>query len=154
MLKPAVDHLVHQLVVLGQAERGLGEEAEGIVPLLLPARHLRQERLDLPHVADEVVVDDEERASPPLLVEERQLVQELVGRLRAGPAPEQLDDVAELARVGAARGSTAAAIVEYLFRCTRSNRGGRREGDVGPGRVPVDAARPAPSRSRRGKAGA
>jgi hypothetical protein len=97
---------------------------------------------DLSHVSDEVVVHHEQGAPPTLLVQDVQLVQDLGRGLGAGLAPEQLDDVAELAVVG-----TPSGVLEghgrVLLPADEVEAWRRREGDVGLGRIQVDALGPA-----------
>ena len=50
----------HQLGVVGQVERRLGEERQRIAVGSLPGDDVAQQRLDRLLVADQVVVDDED----------------------------------------------------------------------------------------------
>ena len=81
----------------GQVDARLGVELERAAVLLLPPRDLRQQLGCLAPVADEVVVDHEDRSTPPELVQRIELPQHLRRRLHPGVAAVQLDDVAELA---------------------------------------------------------
>ena len=58
------DHQLHQLGVVGQVDRGLGEEGQRVVVPLLPGDHVAEHRLDRLLVADQVVVDDEDDRHP------------------------------------------------------------------------------------------
>ena len=64
---------------------------------LLPLGDHRQQLHCLPLVADEVVVDQEDRASPAQPVQQVELLHDLVRRLGPGYLTVELDDVAELA---------------------------------------------------------
>ncbi len=54
-------HQLHQLLVLGEIERGFGEQRERIGAPLLPAYDVAQHRLDRLLVADQIVIDDEDQ---------------------------------------------------------------------------------------------
>ena len=60
-----LDHQLHQLGVVGQVDRGLGEEGQRIALPLLPGDHLAEHLLDRLLVADQVVVDDEDDSHGP-----------------------------------------------------------------------------------------
>src|SRR5207302_8604776 len=85
-----------------QVDTRLGVELEGTAVFALPARDLGQELGRLAPVADEVVVDDEDRSAPTELVERVELAQHLRRALHPRVAAVELDDVAELALEGAA----------------------------------------------------
>ncbi len=55
-----LDHQVHQLGVVGQVDRGFGEETQFIVISFLPRDHVAKDLLDRLLVADQVVIDDED----------------------------------------------------------------------------------------------
>ena len=54
-----VGHELHELVVFGEIDRGLGRERQRIAMRLLPGDDLAKHRLDGFLVADQIVVDDE-----------------------------------------------------------------------------------------------
>ena len=60
-MKLACDHQVHQLRIVGQIDRRLGEERQIEVVALLPGDHVAEHFLDRLLVADQVVVDDEDQ---------------------------------------------------------------------------------------------
>ena len=95
-------HRVHQLRHRGQIDAGLGVQLERPAVGALPFLDARQELRHQLAVADEVVVDDEDGAAKARLEQGVQLGQHLLGRLGARHAPDDLDDVAELAAEGAA----------------------------------------------------
>ena len=101
-------HQFHQLLVLGEIERSLGEESERISALLLPLNDVAQHRFDRLFVADQIVVDDEDDLQPGLSGR-LELGQDLLARLEARPAAEGHDDVAELASERAAAGDLQAS---------------------------------------------
>ena len=68
-MKLASDHQLHQLGVIGQVDRRLGEKRQRIAVPLLPGDHVAQHGLDGLLVADQVVIDDEDdRACPDLRI--------------------------------------------------------------------------------------
>ena len=95
--KAGVVHHLHHFLVVGQIDRGLGGEAEGIAALFLPLANFGQQQFRVALVADEVVVDQEDRTAPTQVVEVLQLSNELIGGFGAGFAAVENDDVAELA---------------------------------------------------------
>ena len=105
---PASAISLHQLVVLGEVERGLGEERQREPVLVLPLDDRAEDHLGDLLVADEVVVDQEDHADPELVLGV-DLGDDHLGRLDPGLAAEDDDDVAELALERAAsRGLHAA----------------------------------------------
>ena len=96
-LEPRLGHHPHHLLIRGEIHGGLGGEAERIPPLDLPLLDGRQQQLGVALVADEVVVHQEDGATPAQVVERLQLSHQLLGCLGARLAPVQHDDVAELA---------------------------------------------------------
>ena len=130
-----LDHLVHQGLVLGQIEAGLGEQGEGVVPLLLPAGQFGEQAPDLAPVADEVVVHHEEGAPPAPLVQQIHLRQEL-GRVSwCGAGGRRARRCRRIRSGGGTRGSIGGPSRRSAC-VTRSNRGGgvrARSGWGGPG---------------------
>src|SRR6185436_11637336 len=90
-------HQVQEHLVVGQVDRGLGRELEGIVPLREPRGERGEELLESLLVADEIVVDEVDVATVADPVELLELGERLRGSLGAGNAAVELDDVAELA---------------------------------------------------------
>ena len=60
-----IAHRPHQLIIGAEVDRGLGEELERKAVVALPALEHRQRTLRQPAVADEIVVDEEDRPTPP-----------------------------------------------------------------------------------------
>ena len=90
-----------QLLVLGDIQRHLRVEVEGVVVLFPPRRHRAQQLLGELLVPDEVVVNQEHLlgAQPTALAD---LLHHLLDPLHARPTPIDDDDVAELAVEGTA----------------------------------------------------
>ena len=108
-----LDHQRHQLRIIGEVDGRFGEEGQGIAFLLLPVRQRAQHRLDGLLVADEVVVDDEDRAHS-LTSQRGHLGDDLRAGLETGTPAEHDDDVAELAGKGAAPRKLYAAVEVML----------------------------------------
>ena len=100
--KPAATMPRHQVVAAGQIDAGLGEDLEGEVVRAHPCAERPEQRQRLLAIADEVVVDHEERAAKARRQDGVELAAELRGLLGARPPAEQLDDVAEFAIEGTA----------------------------------------------------
>ena len=96
-VEPGLDHGIHQLAHAGEIDARLRVQSERIPPGLLPLGDHRQQLHRLALVADEVVVDQEDRAPPPQPVQGVELLDDLVRRLGPGHLAVELDDVAELA---------------------------------------------------------
>src|SRR5207302_10890849 len=90
-------HQRQQRVVVGEVDRSLGREAEGIAVRLLPADQVWQESLHGLLVADEVVVDEIDPAAMPEPIQGIELGEHLSRGLDPGYPAVELDDVAELA---------------------------------------------------------
>src|SRR6266478_5644470 len=63
-VEPGSSHPIEQLIVFREVDTGLGDEGERTAMTLLPRGKVRQQLLDVLFVADEVVVDDEDRPAP------------------------------------------------------------------------------------------
>ncbi len=61
-LESGAAHEVHQFLIFGKIEGGLGEKNQRIAILLLPSDHISQNRFDGLLVADEIVVNHEDDA--------------------------------------------------------------------------------------------
>ncbi len=96
-VEPGLAHPRHQLVVGAEVDRSLGEELERVAVVELPALERSQRPLGESTVADEVVVDEEDRPAPSGRDQGVQLRRHAVGRLDPMLAAVQLPDVAELA---------------------------------------------------------
>ncbi len=92
-------------MVVRQVDRGLGDEGKGVAVDSHPGDQGRQDIL-FQHglVADEVVVDHEDRAPPAGVVDGFDLLDELPGALQARHASVERGDVTELAVEGTAPG--------------------------------------------------
>ena len=86
-----------QLRLVGEVDRGFGVEGERVMVLDLPLAKLAAQGKRLVHVADEVVIDDEDFVAPAELAQGVELGDDLRGRLGARLAAVDGDDVAELA---------------------------------------------------------
>ena len=96
-VEPGLPHQVEQLVVFGEVDAGFGDESERTPVSLLPFRQMRQHKLDVFLVADEVVVDDEHRSPPTRLLQHIELRKHLLVALGSRYSTINLDDVAKLA---------------------------------------------------------
>jgi len=67
VLKVGEPHQLHELIVLGEIERGFCEERKRIGALLLPTDNVAKDWLYRFLVADEVVVDDKDNPKPSVL---------------------------------------------------------------------------------------
>src|SRR5215469_5097165 len=90
-------HECQQGIIIGNVDRGLGGELEGIAALLLPGDQVRQESLHRLLVADEVVVDKVEMPAISDTVERVELGEHLLHGLDPRHTAVELDNVAELA---------------------------------------------------------
>ncbi len=104
-IKPGFGHLRHEFRVIGQVDRGFGVEREPFVVRLLPAQEGREEFLfEVTLVADEIVINEKNGASPAPLPEGLEFGKDLRRRFGAGAMPEEDGDVAKVAVEGAPSG--------------------------------------------------
>src|SRR5256714_11202745 len=118
-------HQLKQPLVVGEVDARLREELEGPPVALLPGGEVWQQTLDVALVADEVVVNDEDRAAPARRAQRVEFREHLLVGLRARHTPVDFDDVAELAT------ERAAARVLHAHRAVALR---VREPEVGRGR--------------------
>ncbi len=104
-----VAHLREDFRTLGDVERRLAGELQGEAVALLPFDQVRQQLEHGTAVADEIVVDEIDRAQQPACQQLVELGGDLLRRLQAGVATIQRRDIAELALIGAAAGKLDAA---------------------------------------------
>jgi hypothetical protein len=90
-------HRLEQLRHLSEVHARLGEQRKRIPSLPLPFPQTGKESKRVTLVADEVVVHEEQRASPAQVVEQLELAQHLLRVLRPRDPSVELGDVAELA---------------------------------------------------------
>src|SRR5271166_2476985 len=96
-IEPRFDHQPHQILIVGQINRRLGEERSAPSALLPLDQRRQQLLLKRVFVADEIVVHEEDRPAPANPAETIQLCDHLRLRLGARPMPEHRGDVAEFA---------------------------------------------------------
>ena len=102
LLEPGPDHHFHESGVVSQVDGRLGIKIKGVLFPVHPVGYGGKDLLfQLPFVADEVVVDKEDRSAPPPKMQAVQFSDQLFPRLAPRPSPEQRCDVAELAVKGA-----------------------------------------------------
>ena len=97
LTKPGLNHRCDELGMRREVDAALGAKDEREPVPLLPGAQHRQERRDRAAVADEVVVDEEQRAAGSQGEKRVELRHHLLRRLHPRHPPEDLDDVAELA---------------------------------------------------------
>ena len=83
--------------IVGEVDRGLSREFEGIVARFEPLREFRNECFERLLVADKIVVYEVDMAAVAELVKRVELREHLCVGFGAGHAPVKLDDIAELA---------------------------------------------------------
>src|SRR6185437_5411020 len=97
-------HQCQKLGIVGQVHRCLCEECKWPAMPIVPFSHCGKQPFDILLVSDEIVVYKKDRPSPVATIQLFQLGKDLSHGLRSGLAPIDLNDVAELAVVGATTG--------------------------------------------------
>ncbi len=101
----ALPHELENFGLLGDVERRLAGELQGIAVLFLPGEEMRQHVLGGFAIADEIVIDEiDDRRMPLLLAHGIELGGDLGRRLQPRLSAVKVGNVAELAEIGTAAG--------------------------------------------------